>query len=78
MITISQKANQVKLKDLVSIADAAKELGLSWWQTRRRMDQGKLLSAKLPNGHRAVIRPSLEAYKKGPEMKKTAPEEAAR
>ncbi len=52
-------------RELMSISDAAKEAGKSWWSFRRLLDQGKIESVKMPNGHRAVIRSSLEAYQRG-------------
>lgn len=61
MLSIEQ--TQAKVSDLVSIQAAAKEADLSWWQIRRLLDQGKIESVRLPNGHRAVLKSSLERYR---------------
>lgn len=55
----------VAVSELMSIGEGAKLSHKSWWQFRRLLDQNKIESVKLPNGHRAVVRSSLEQYLKG-------------
>ncbi len=49
-----------RVGELMTIDDAARALGWSWWQTRRAMDRGELEFAMLPGGRRAVLRASVE------------------
>jgi hypothetical protein len=59
----------VSVNDLCSIHEAACELNQSWWKTRRDINKGHLEAVKLPNGHRAVIRASVERLLKEREGK---------
>ncbi len=64
MLSIKQDGRvKVAVDDLLSIGEGAQLAGKSWWQFRRLLDQGKIESVKLPNGHRAVVRASLEQYR---------------
>ena len=49
-----------RVGELMTIGDAARALGWSWWQTRRAMDRGELEGVLLPGNRRAVVRASVE------------------
>jgi hypothetical protein len=66
MLKITQEDTAaIVARDLMSISDAAKETGRSWWAFRRLLDKGLIDSVRMPTGHRAVLRSSLEAYLRG-------------
>ncbi len=63
MDIVADSGQDIKLSDLLSQTDAARQLGKNAWQIQRLILSNKLEAVRLPNGHRAVVRASLEAYR---------------
>ncbi len=63
MSMIADVDKNIKLGDLISQTGAARVLGKNAWQIQRLILSNKLESVRLPNGHRAVLKGSLEAYR---------------
>ncbi len=62
---IEQLDDKVSVADLQSQKDAAEQLGVNTWRVGYLVRSGKLKSVRLPNGSRAIIKSSLEAYRAG-------------
>lgn len=52
----------MSITDLITYQDAGKNLDLSYWQLKRRVSKGQIEAVKLPNGHSALTRVSVERY----------------
>jgi hypothetical protein len=58
MLTLQDHVN-----NLLTVDQAASELGCTYWQTYYHLRKKKLESVTLPNGKRAITRASVERLK---------------